>query len=275
MTEHKLNGMANMFEECGITPGDIEKLDPRIRKLIYLMHEENTQLSEMSTIDPLTSLPNERVFGPRVDNVISEMGARERRHSQRGAARARVDVHNFKYINDNLGHPAGNLTLKAVADSLNRCTRHNDDIVSRLGGASDEFDILFTQTNGRELDRNLYMAVLRLPLRAGEVSVKTGEGMYTAELDAGATVIHRPWVMEKVQKYSESDVRNMIDEHVDRAMYITKNTGKEKLICLWMPEEKDAETVGGIRIKYADRVYAPELVDQKEEFCLYRMKMTD
>lgn len=288
MTGYKLNGMANMLEECEVTPEDIEKLDPKVRRLVYMMHEENTRLGEISTIDPLTRLPNERVFGPRTENVISEMGARERRHSQRGAARARADVHNFKYINDNLGHQTGNLTLKAVADSLNRCTRHGDDIVSRLGGASDEFDILFTQTDGRDLERNLYTAVLRLPLRAGEVSVKTGGGTpYTAGLDIGATVMHKPWVMEKVSKYSESDVRNMIDEHVDRAMYITKNTrkenevaegqesGKEKLICLWMPEGYDAELVDGIRIWHADNMYASELVDQKEEFYLYRIGTAD
>jgi diguanylate cyclase (GGDEF)-like protein/PAS domain S-box-containing protein len=84
--------------------------------------------------DPLTDLPNRVLFGDRVDLAI------------RAAIRTGVpmavlllDLNDFKQVNDEHGHEAGDVLLKLVAERVTACLRQGDT-VARLGG--DEFGLL-------------------------------------------------------------------------------------------------------------------------------------
>ena len=55
-----------------------------------------------------------------------------------------MDLDNFKYINDNYGHAAGDICLKTIAENLQKCVGE-DGLVGRFGG--DEFIIIYLKSN--------------------------------------------------------------------------------------------------------------------------------
>jgi diguanylate cyclase (GGDEF)-like protein len=87
--------------------------------------------------DPLTDLPNRRAYEERLRHEL----ARARRYGH-PMALCLFDLDGFKSINDDLGHPAGDEILRAVADAIRR-TRAADEGF-RVGG--DEFAILLPET---------------------------------------------------------------------------------------------------------------------------------
>ncbi len=87
----------------------------------------------MAHHDDLTGLPNRVRFAACMEDAL-------RLVSHRGLSLALLylDLDKFKYVNDSLGHPAGDALLKAAAKRLKSCVRESE-VVARLGG--DEFAI--------------------------------------------------------------------------------------------------------------------------------------
>lgn len=104
----------------------------------YFVVRENRQLLEVvadqALRDPLTGLANRALFNDRLDHAMQL-------HERDGQAAAvlSLDLDDFKLVNDNLGHPAGDTLLKLVADRIAGRVRPGDT-VARLGG--DEFAVL-------------------------------------------------------------------------------------------------------------------------------------
>ncbi len=94
--------------------------------------EERIQF--MATHDALTKLPNRALLKDRLTQAL----LLAERHD-RWATVVFIDLDNFKYINDSLGHDAGDDLLRAMARRILECVRA-DDMVVRLGG--DEFVIV-------------------------------------------------------------------------------------------------------------------------------------
>jgi len=91
------------------------------------------KLEQMAAVDPLTGLVTRRVLDKAATSALS--GAT----SDEGTSLILMDVDNFKTINDEYGHPAGDEVLVTLADLIVSSTR-NADVVCRLGG--DEIAVL-------------------------------------------------------------------------------------------------------------------------------------
>jgi diguanylate cyclase (GGDEF)-like protein len=92
------------------------------------------ELQRMAYFDPLTGLANRSRLSQDLDRLLAD--ARRRRHR---LAVLFLDLDRFKSINDTLGHDAGDVLLRAVADRLRQVLR-DSDCIARLGG--DEFVVV-------------------------------------------------------------------------------------------------------------------------------------
>jgi diguanylate cyclase (GGDEF)-like protein/PAS domain S-box-containing protein len=92
------------------------------------------RIRHLATHDTLTDLPNRALFSERLNAALREASTRSTR-----LALLFVDLDRFKFINDSLGHQAGDALLKQTAVRLQECVQPGD-IVARLGG--DEFVLL-------------------------------------------------------------------------------------------------------------------------------------
>jgi diguanylate cyclase (GGDEF)-like protein/PAS domain S-box-containing protein len=92
------------------------------------------QIYDLAFLDPLTGLPNRRLFYDRLRRTL--LG--NIRSEQHGAL-LYLDLDHFKLVNDRQGHATGDLVLQSVAKQLSLCIRAGDTI-SRIGG--DEYIIL-------------------------------------------------------------------------------------------------------------------------------------
>lgn len=103
-------------------------------KLNAELADANALLSMQATTDPLTELPNRRLFNQRLESEWERA-----RREKKLLALVAIDIDLFKEYNDCLGHPAGDECLKKVAHAISSSCR-TIDVAARLGG--DEFALI-------------------------------------------------------------------------------------------------------------------------------------
>jgi diguanylate cyclase (GGDEF)-like protein/PAS domain S-box-containing protein len=106
--------------------------------------EASAEIHRLAYYDPLTRLPNRRLFQEQLGRALAVSG-----RSGKYGALLFIDLDNFKSLNDALGHNMGDMLLTQVAMRLVDCIRKSDT-VARQGG--DEFVVMLEElsTNPEE-----------------------------------------------------------------------------------------------------------------------------
>ncbi len=166
------------------------------------------ELHQLAYYDKLTDLPNRRLFMDSLRNTIASC-----KRNKRSFALFFLDLDNFKYINDTLGHDAGDAFLVQIAIRLREIFRSND-IVARLGG--DEFTIIIddlkdSQYNDIEnLAEKLVVSLASTPISIHNrfLSISTSLGV------------------AKYPEHGKDEITLL--RNADTAMYAAKKSGKSR-----------------------------------------------
>lgn len=165
--------------------------------------ERGDELENLALKDSLTQLPNRHYFGQLLQQMVSNSSK-----EQQMSALMFIDLDNFKFVNDNYGHDAGDEVLIEISKRIQSAIR-SDDTLCRLGG--DEFALLLPNQVTPQLTEQICLRLLqqvRQPLMVKDVrmpvSLSIGVAFCPVHSDDTATLL----------------------QLADEAMYRTKRAGK-------------------------------------------------
>ncbi len=174
----------------------------------FLLEEKSKAHEKISRIDDLTKLYNRRYF----DESLSFEWSRSVR-LQSPISIIMFDIDDFKRINDNYGHLAGDQYLKATAKMIKKIFKRDTDIIARYGG--DEFIALIPNT---PLENVCMMAEkVRLEIEAFHLEFE-GQTIQ-ASISSGAAIC----IPDK------NDFFQSLISRADKALYQSKTSGRNKV----------------------------------------------
>ncbi len=201
-----------------------------ICKLTDIDEQKRTEqrLIETAQRDSLTGLYNSMTTKLLIDDYLSKDGANARH------GLLMIDADDFKLVNDNYGHQAGDEVLQALAQKLHASFR-STDIAGRVGG--DEFVVFVKDV---ESVQNVIESAQKLRVRLQEITLKDERENYHPVCSIGIALYP-----DHGKTYSE------LFRLADAAMYDIKENGKNNVLLY----------VGSKEAMHAAHAPVPSLVD--------------
>jgi diguanylate cyclase (GGDEF)-like protein len=168
------------------------------------LRNAQAELQVLALTDELTGLANRRHFMQQLDLEIKRTN-----RNKKPLCLAMLDIDFFKKINDNHGHPMGDKILKHFSDFLIAHIRACD-FAGRVGG--EEFAILLPETEIVDAQRIIERIIKNM------ANEKIGEIRYTFS----AGLMNFP--------HHINPDKNWILSRADKALYIAKSTGRNKVV---------------------------------------------
>ncbi|HEY7902152.1 MAG: putative bifunctional diguanylate cyclase/phosphodiesterase [Burkholderiales bacterium] len=187
---------------------EIGDLANAFRNMQQDIASRESRIMDLAYRDSLTQLPNRALYSARLDAALAVAAAKGM-----PVAVLLMDLDHFKDVNDTLGHPIGDLILRAVSSRLELLLKRPTDTVARLGG--DEFAILMPGADAIKAER-----LAKSVLHALEMPM-TPEG-HVVDVRASIGIAVYP---------EHGSERSTLLRHADAAMYAAKR--KNLGIALW------------------------------------------
>lgn len=184
------------------------ELEQRVAERTDELQLLNNKLAALSLTDSLTGIANRRHF----DHVLRQEWQRAQRQNT-PLALAMLDVDWFKHYNDHYGHPAGDLCLRQIAQTLAATVCRSSDLVARYGG--EEFGFIAPMTDAAA---------------ALDIAEKVVEAVAALALPHTGSVLGRVTVSIGVVTMipSPDSSPEVLLQHADAALYQAKTLGRNR-----------------------------------------------
>jgi diguanylate cyclase (GGDEF)-like protein/PAS domain S-box-containing protein len=217
------DGAIRYMESCG---GVIRNSMGRPSRVVVVSRDiterikAEDQIRNLAFYDTLTKLPNRRMFDDRLNQAMAASN-----RSGRYAALMFLDMDNFKPLNDQYGHSAGDLLLKEVAHRIISCVREMDT-VSRFGG--DEFVVMLTELDTDKQSSTALTGVVAEKIRA--ILARPYRLVLQLEGDAEKIIEYHCSSSIGVVMFIDHEYRPAdLLKRADKVMYEAKESGRNRV----------------------------------------------
>ncbi len=163
------------------------------------------RIAHQAYFDALTGLPNRAHFVERLDEAVKLS-----RRSGRSSGVMFIDLDRFKWVNDSLGHDAGDQLLRILSQRFGACVRESD-MLFRMGG--DEFTVILN--NLSHADDAAYVA--RRMIAATAEPVRLFDHAVVAGASVGISIFP-----------ADAQDAGRLVKNADSAMYLAKESGRNR-----------------------------------------------
>ena len=208
--DHKMNGRLMVFRDITDrkeVEKDLRRAMDRLQTQLIEIGMLQSQLREQAIRDVLTNLFNRRYLEETLEREL----ARATRESYPLCV-IMMDLDYFKEVNDTYGHEAGDVVLKTIAETVTKQSRHGD-FVCRYGG--EEF-VLVMPNIGIEKARERAEALHQI---IDDLNIPYGRFNLTITISMGIA-----WYP------AHGTTKESLMRAADMAMYVAKNTGRNRVI---------------------------------------------
>lgn len=197
---------------------EVSQLVDDFNQMAAELHQLYSRLERMAYTDPMTRLPNRGLFNDYIEYLLEQYQGSSRR-----IALFLIDFDEFKRVNDEYGHQAGDILLCELAERMNSVLRTpplsdstgislaniaSHDLLVRLGG--DEFAVVLTEVE----DTAQVEEIARKLVDSAQQPVQIDNNSMTIRLSVGIALYP-----------DDGDARACLLRHADTAMYHAKQRG--------------------------------------------------
>jgi len=188
----------------------MESMLEAMNEEVVILRDSLQTLNKEAFTDKLTAIPNRRAFDKKIDRLIDHYHDEKQIFSL-----LLIDIDHFKQFNDTHGHAVGDRVLKYVASVMTGGIK-GDDMLARYGG--EEFVVLLPNTGYKDavtVGNHIREKVSRNKLVDNNAQKKL-LGYVTVSIGVVAV--------------SADDNVDSIIERADKALYLAKNRGRDRVI---------------------------------------------
>ncbi|OJU08499.1 MAG: hypothetical protein BGN88_14885 [Clostridiales bacterium 43-6] len=172
------------------------------------IYQLNDEFKKLAMTDELSALHNRRAFIHMGQKRIAQVS-----HCEEPLHLVMMDLDHFKNVNDQYGHPAGDLVIREFGRML-KAHFSPDSLIARLGG--EEFAVLQTGFSDLEIEQSLHILLKQIE----QHPYKYRSHQFYVTVSMGLT-----------KRLADQTLESMM-RRADKALYVSKDQGRNRITVL-------------------------------------------